>query len=379
MRSPTSAEFAILTLLGEGPRHGYEIEKLIEQRGLREWTEIGFSSIYFLLDKLRRSGLVEPLPGEGGAKSRRPYRLTGEGERTLARETLRTLAEPERDYPRLLLGLANWPAVGAADGIGALSARSTALDEEATRLAAVRAGQRPVPAFVEAMFDYALARIAAEQAWLQGFLKDMEAAMDKFDVKKALKPLYSPPVGEWVEVDVPRFRYVMVDGAGDPNVSDAYRRAVEWLYAVSYAAKFAAKAQGRDYVVPPLEGLWWADDMQSFVDRRKGAWRWTMMIMAPDPLDRTIYDAAVVKASKKLGAPPDTLRLEPFEEGLCLQTMHVGSYDDEGPALARLHGEVMPARGLAFAGRHHEIYLGDPRKVEPAKLKTILRQPVRRD
>ena len=134
MRSPTSAEFAILTLLGEGPRHGYEIEKLIEQRGLREWTEIGFSSIYFLLDKLRRSGLVEPLPGEGGAKSRRPYRLTGEGERTLARETLRTLAEPERDYPRLLLGLANWPAVGAADGIGALSARSTALDEEVLRV-----------------------------------------------------------------------------------------------------------------------------------------------------------------------------------------------------------------------------------------------------
>ena len=90
MRSPTSAEFAILTLLGEGPRHGYEIEKLIEQRGLREWTEIGFSSIYFLLDKLRRSGLVEPLPGEGGARSRRPYRLTGEGERTQARETLLT-------------------------------------------------------------------------------------------------------------------------------------------------------------------------------------------------------------------------------------------------------------------------------------------------
>jgi hypothetical protein len=142
--------------------------------------------------------------------------------------------------------------------------------------------------------------------------------------------------------------------------------------------KFAARAAlGRDYTVPPLEGLWWADDHAAFTAHRKDEWKWTMMIMAPDFIDAAIFDHAVAKASKKLGEVPPTLRLEPNEEGLCLQTLHIGSYDDETPVLARLHDEVMPAKGFAFNGLHHEIYLSDARKVEPTKLRTILRQPVR--
>ncbi|MVA96681.1 hypothetical protein GN330_05395 [Nitratireductor sp. CAU 1489] len=378
MKNLTSAEFAVLSLLGEAPCHGYELERLIEERGLREWTEIGFSSIYFLLDKLRKSGLVEPLAGHGGGKSKRPFRLTGGGERVLVNETRRTLAEPQRHYPRLLLGLANWPAIGMAQGTAALAARGEALQAEARRLAAIRDGQQPRPVFVDAMFDYAIGQIEAEMAWLRGTVSRMETAMDKIDFKRTLKALYRPPAGEWVEVDVPRLCYVMIDGVGDPNSSGDYRRAVEWLYAVSYAAKFAAKTSlGKDYVVPPLEGLWWADDPRSFIDRRKEEWRWTMMIMAPDFVDKGLFEGAVAKASRKFGARPESLRLAPLEEGLCLQTLHIGSYDDEGPALARLHGELMPSRGYEFSGPHHEIYLGDPRKVEPSKLKTILRQPVR--
>lgn len=201
--------------------------------------------------------------------------------------------------------------------------------------------------------------------------------MSKIDFRKTLAALYAAPAGRFVEIDVPRLDFVKIDGAGDPNTAPAYRRAIEWLYPVSYAMKFAAKAIGRDYVVPPLEGLWWADDPADFVARRKERWRWTMMIMAPDFLGPSFFDAAVEKAGRKIGDAPATLRFEPLAEGRALQTLHVGRYDDEGPTLARLHGDIMPARSLTFAGPHHEIYLSDPRRTAPDRLRTILRQPVK--
>jgi len=202
--------------------------------------------------------------------------------------------------------------------------------------------------------------------------------MEKIDFKKTLKPLYSPPAGEFASVEVPLMQFVKVDGEGDPNTAPAYRSAVEWLYGVSHAQKFAAKtALGKDYVVPPVEGLWWADDPKRFTAREKDQWRWTMMIMVPDFVSRDMFQIAVAKTSGKLGQPPHGLRLEPYDEGLSLQTLHVGSYDEEGPVLARLHGEVMLNKGMAFNGPHHEIYLSDPRKTESARLKTILRQPVK--
>lgn len=203
--------------------------------------------------------------------------------------------------------------------------------------------------------------------------------MDKIDFKKTMKALYQPKNREFSLIKVPEMQFAMVDGAGDPNVAQAYREAVQWLYAVSYALKFASKAQlGKDYTVPPLEGLWWADDPADFVTRRKDRWRWTMMIMVPDFIDAAMFDAAKAKAGGKLGPPPRSLRLERYDEGPCLQALHLGSYDDEGPVLRHLHEEVLPREGLTFNGHHHEIYLSDPRKTEPAKLRTILRQPVRR-
>jgi hypothetical protein len=141
--------------------------------------------------------------------------------------------------------------------------------------------------------------------------------------------------------------------------------------------KFAAKRDlSRDYVVPPLEGLWWSDDPQDFLARRRHKWQWTMMILAPDFLSPAMFEAAVTASRKKLGAPPDSLRIDVLDEGRCLQTLHIGPYDAEGPTLARLHNEIMPSQRLTFAGHHHEIYLSDPRKTAAAKLRTILRQPV---
>lgn len=202
--------------------------------------------------------------------------------------------------------------------------------------------------------------------------------MEKTDFRKLHRELYNPPANDFVAIEVPVLQYVMVDGEGNPNVSPAYKSALEWLYSTSYAMKFAAKASlGKDYVVPPLEGLWWADDPAAFTARRKAEWKWTMMIMVPDFIFPEMFDQAVAKAGKKLGEKPLSLRLEPYAEGECLQTLHVGSYDDETPLLAKLHDEVMPGRGLTFNGNHHEIYLSDPRRVAPEKLRTILRQPVR--
>ena len=201
--------------------------------------------------------------------------------------------------------------------------------------------------------------------------------MYKIDLKKSRKPLFTAPAGEFVLVDVPELLFLKVDGHGDPNVEPSYARALQWLYSTAYGMKFAARAAlGRDFTVAPLEGLWRADDPASFVARRKAEWDWTMMIMVPDFFDQRLFDAAAAKAAKKLGERPESLRLEPYREGPSLQTLHIGSYDDEGPLLARLHDEVMPAGGYEFAGDHHEIYLSDPRRTVASKLKTILRQPV---
>ena len=202
--------------------------------------------------------------------------------------------------------------------------------------------------------------------------------MEKIDFKKTMKPYWQPPVGKFVIVEVPELAFAMIDGAGDPNTSPDYASAVSWLYSLSYALKFMSKAAGRDYTVPPLEGLWWSTDMDDFITRRKDRWSWTMMIMQPGWITRQQFDAAAAKASGKLGAPPKSLRLEGLAEGLSVQTMHVGPYDAEGPTLAALHREFLPANGLVETGRHHEIYLGDPRRTAPARLKTVLRQPVRK-
>jgi hypothetical protein len=201
--------------------------------------------------------------------------------------------------------------------------------------------------------------------------------VEKLDLKKSRKELFSAPLNRFVRVDLPPISYLMVDGHGDPNSTPTYKRAVESLYATAYTIKFRTKADGRDFVVAPLEGLWSARDPESFAARRKDEWDWTMMIMMPDFVDNDSFRRGRSRAAEKLDALPESLRLETLEEGLCLQALHVGSYDDEGPLLAKLHGEIMPAEGYDFAGRHHEIYLGDPRRSPPEKLKTLLRQPVR--
>ena len=204
--------------------------------------------------------------------------------------------------------------------------------------------------------------------------------MNKVDYKKEWKHLYQPSSKEFQVVEVPDLNFLKVDGRGDPNTAEEYTQAVEALYAVAYKVKFLSKKTSRDFVVPPLEGLWWADDMEAFTGARdKSQWEWTMMIMTPDWITADQVAAAREQVQAQKDRPAlDKLRWEVFREGLCVQILHRGSYDDEAPVLAELHAEWMPANSYTFNGLHHEIYLSDPRRVEPAKLKTILRQPIRK-
>jgi hypothetical protein len=201
---------------------------------------------------------------------------------------------------------------------------------------------------------------------------------DKTDFKKTLDA-YRAKRGEFRIVQVPDLRYLMIDGQGDPN-TPAFAAAVEALYPVAYKLKFASKRDlGRDYVVMPLEGLWWAEDMDAFTSARdKSRWDWTLMIMVPDWTDEAVFAAAVDRVGA--GNAPARLgdvRLDTLSEGRCAQTLHVGPFDEEADVLARMHHEFIPAQGLGLAGRHHEIYLSDLRRTAPEKLRTILRQPVR--
>jgi len=201
--------------------------------------------------------------------------------------------------------------------------------------------------------------------------------MDKYDVRKQFKELYAPRARDFEVVTVPPLKYLMLDGQGNPGTAPAYAAALEALYSVSYAVKFASKHAGRDYVVGPLEGLWTADDPGAFTRGDKDSWKWTMMIPQPDWITAADVRDGIAKAAAKKVAGLDKLRLETLDEGLSVQILHIGSYDDEAPTLHRLHTGFMPANGFGFAGPHHEIYLSDARRVAPEKLKTILRQPVK--
>ena len=206
----------------------------------------------------------------------------------------------------------------------------------------------------------------------------------KTDFKKTLDA-YKARHNEFRILDVPPQQYLMVDGHGAPGADSDYTAAIGALYPVAYTLKFASKALDRDYVVPPLEALWWAEDMAAFTSGRdKSQWDWTAMILAPEWITPTMFEDAVTAVSAKSKTPEslpvslDKVRLETLDEGVCVQTLHLGPYDDEAEILAQMHTEFVPEQGLRMTGKHHEIYFNDFRKVEASKLRTLLRQPVER-
>jgi hypothetical protein len=203
--------------------------------------------------------------------------------------------------------------------------------------------------------------------------------MEKLDLKKQWKHLYQPPAGEITAVAVPPLTYLMVDGQGDPNTSKAFEHAVEALYSLSYTLKFSLKKSSRaiDYGVMPLEGLWWADDPHVFFQTDKSTWKWTAMILQPEFISRANVDAAFDEVRKKKNpAALERVRFEVLDEGDSIQTLYQGPFSQEGPTIQRMH-DAIHATGKGLYGKHHEIYLSDPRRTAPSKLRTILRQPMR--
>jgi hypothetical protein len=203
------------------------------------------------------------------------------------------------------------------------------------------------------------------------------SATAKIDYKKELREIYRAPSTP-VLVDVVELQYLMIDGAGDPTTAPSYRDAVRVLYGVSYVIKFAVKRAraGFDCTMMPLEGLWWSDDPGAFRSNDRDSWNWTMMIMQPEVVTEEMVAEGISKASTKEPLQAfEGLKLERLREGLSVQIMHIGPYSGEGPTIEILHA-FAAAGGFALRDKHHEIYLTDPRRVAPERMKTMIRQPV---
>jgi hypothetical protein len=203
--------------------------------------------------------------------------------------------------------------------------------------------------------------------------------MEKLDLKKQYKSLYTPSAKENSIIDVPPLTYIMVDGHGDPNTTPVYVEAIQTLYSLAYTLKFHCKqVLEKDFTVMGLEGLWWVPDMNTFTTAKKSDWDWTMMILQPEFITPVLLKEAKEKAVAKGKAPlADIVRIETYHEGTSVQIMYFGPYADEGPTIARMHAFAID-QGYVLDGKHHEIYMSDARKVAPEKNKTIIRQPIKK-
>ena len=202
------------------------------------------------------------------------------------------------------------------------------------------------------------------------------------DLKRRLAPLYAPPTRP-VLVDVPALNYLAVDGRGAPDENadegtTEFQRAFGVLYPIVYTIKFKLKRDGVIVPIMPLEALWFTGDNESFdMDVAPEKWGWRALLAVSDEVTQPVFDGAVAEVRRRKGDLDKLadLRLLRWQEGSCAQVMHVGPYSAERPTIEGLHAFISE-QGLRPRGAHHEIYLGDPRRADPAKLKTVLRQPV---
>jgi hypothetical protein len=371
----TNAELAILSLLAEQPRHGYEIEQVIEQRGMREWTEIGFSSIYYLLKKLEGRQLVEGRPDADSARgpARLVYFITPAGLKACQTATYEALSIPQPVHSAFLMGLANLPMLPPEQAHQALSEYRHRLAKHRDHVRGRWAQERTTaPDHVQALFDLSVTLIEAQLQWIDRYIEKEEAQMAQqtLDPKLFYTARKDPELYE-----VPAGQFLTVSGQGAPD-SEAFQQAVGALYSVAYTLKFKLKPLGLEFKVPALEGLWWVSDPTNWMNAPRETWQWKLLIRMPDFVTEEQFVQARDEAQAKKKAPAiGGVRFEPFAEGLAAQVMHIGPYSEERPTIDRLHAFIAE-QGCVPVGHHHEIYLGDPQRSAPEKLKTILRQPV---
>lgn len=349
----TNAETAILGLIAERPRHGYELDQVIDERGMRSWTELGFSSIYFLLGKLERAGLVTALasPGVRGP-GRKEYRPTPAGVAALEQATRTLLSNPARPWP-FLLGLANAPALSADDLVAALQQRAAALQREVADLAA--AAERAAPEwFVEAIFDYSQTLIEAERQWLDTLLTQLS----KEEPMPTPNPASPRKAGQPRLIEQATLTMAVVHSVGDPD--EVGPAVFPRLYGSVYPLKFALKKQGVAFTIAPIRARWGMgpDDF----DLPRDQWRAAWAIPVPD---------GTTDLPTKKGILP--AEIERWEYGTVAEILHVGAYADEGPTIDTLHAFIAD-QGLEPHGAHEEEYLTRPgSKIQ----KTVIRYQVR--
>lgn len=386
----TNAEMAILSLVVEGEKYGYQIEQLIQQRGMREWTEIGFSSIYYILNKLEAAGWLNSQLQPGSDRpARKMYVLTPDGIQAYLSAVATRLSQPRPRSADFDLALGGMLLLPQDEIYNHLETYHAHLSQQVELVHARWQRDRQAPGFpwsADELFNHSIATLESELAWVNGLITRLHSLKKEFsmtakiDLYTELKDLYQPSPKAPVIVDVPPIQFLMLDGSGDPNTSPVYQEALNCLYSFSYTLKFGIKkAEGIEYKVMPLEGLWWAEDMENFLTGAKSKWLWTMMIAQPTPVTVEWVEKVRTQLMAKRDSSPmiSQVRFETYQEGTSVQIMHIGPYSAEGPNVQRIH-EHAASQGYHLSGKHHEIYLGDPRRAAPEKLRTVLRQPIAR-
>lgn len=348
----TNAELAVLSLVVEAPRHGYEIERVILERGMREWTDVGFSSIYYLLSKMEKRGWVEAHdePADKGP-SRKVYAASVEGREAFRAASLEALTTPHLASP-FMLGLANLWGVEPSDALGALREHRDALVERLAGVEAKHELEGNLHWSTEALFDYAESALRNEYAWVDRLVKKLEREA-KGASKMAMK------AGTPAIVEMPARTMAVVKTIGDPG--EVGLKVFPALYGAAYTLKFSLKKEGVEFKVEPPRARWFNGPDWKSVPREEWRAEWAL------PIPEGTTDLA-----QKL---PDTpVTIETWEYGTVAQVLFVGAYADEEPAINALHAWI-EEQGYEIVGPHEEEYLSRPEAKSP---KTVIRYQVRK-
>lgn len=350
----TNAELAVLSLLVERPRHGYDIELVLEERGMREWTDIGFSSIYYLLGKLEKQGLLEVRvenPGRGPA--RKVFAPTPAGLEAFGLATYESLSTLRAPNP-FLLGLSNIIGLPDDRALAALREYRAALTDRMARIERRRDEDVDAPGFVADVYDYSLHTLGAELEWVSSLIgrKEREARRGSRMSPRKLKT--DPEI-----VELPSRTVAVVRTVGDPN--DIGESVFKALYGAAYTLKFDLKKQGVAFKMEPPRARWFGGEGWKTVPREE--WEAVWALPVPD---------GTTEVPQKVPETPVTV--ETWEYGTVAQVLFVGAYADEEPTIRALHAFIEDS-GYEIAGPHEEEYLSSPGAKAP---KTIIRYQVRK-
>lgn len=347
----TNAELAVLGLVVETPRHAYEIEQVIAERDMRNWTDVGFSSIYYLLRKMERQGLLigRATPGTKGP-ARTVYHPTTDGLVAWTEASIAALGTAQAKTP-FLLGLS---ALGGLPEDRALDAARTCLRTLDERLAAVREKRRATGDaewFVGEVFDYSEHSLGSAREWVAGFVRRLERRRST-QMRTKMKP-FVPEIAE-----LPAQTMAVVHTVGDPT--DAGSEALPALYGAVYPLRFALKKQGIEYRIETARARWFGGADWASLPRER--WEAAWAIPVPDGTTEVVQKD-----------PKTPVTIETWEYGRVAQVLYVGSYAEETPTIEELHGFI-EREGYEIAGPHEEEYRSSPEAKDP---KTVIRYQVR--